>query len=693
MKKWLAAWGLVVAIVQSASAWKPAGWVYFDWPWAYDVLTGEWHWFVPSDVQWVHAYPPGNGWSEAKDSSLAQGWSWHVWPFAYSSGNSDWNYINESDVQWSIEMGTGRWSMLGRLGPALSGDDLRAYWRDHSDLGVLMTGGTLSPVANDVDISLLAKAEPDECFSGIPPMGPPPPSNPALTPPPCGSSSIPKVNQAYVWGLAEAENRLWFGTAANVHCLVLGSYLGSTNAHQTDSYVAEFGHSYVSQVLGVPATLGDWRPPRIFRYDPASSNLAARDASGFLPPASLQRLRSTVGLRSAGAWPGSSSSTQSIVFLAGPALSTNGGLNFFAFDARTEEPLASTTLSQYNNIRKWLFHDGALYTAVGKTGGGGAVLRWNDDPGATNWPFAFEVIGALDGPGVELAVHEDRLFVSTWPSAGKTQAALWMSPPIPSEGLSSAHLSSWQRVWRVGDYEPDPVTAATYGGGALASFDGHLYWGTMHVPGLAAAAHARVYGSSTNQDAQIATALGTHRAIAVFRGSDFGESNSPPAIELLYGEALLPKYSPADGGWVLAPNAMAARPLYGTSGLGNPFNNYCWTMEVFQNQLHLGTMDFSYVIFDQLPLFLSPLEELQLQFYLLSNNLRPSDFFGADLFRFSSGSAPAQAVSRQGLGNPSTYGVRTMVSTPDHLYLGMANPMNLLEEGGWELLELSPSPP
>ena len=61
MKKWLAAWGLVVAIVQSASAWKPAGWVYFDWPWAYDVLTGEWHWFVPSDVQWVHAYPPGNG--------------------------------------------------------------------------------------------------------------------------------------------------------------------------------------------------------------------------------------------------------------------------------------------------------------------------------------------------------------------------------------------------------------------------------------------------------------------------------------------------------------------------------------------------------------------------------------------------------------------------------------------------------
>ena len=104
-------------------------------------------------------------------------------------------------------------------------------------------------------------------------------------------------------------------------------------------------------------------------------------------------------------------------------------------------------------------------------------------------------------------------------------------------------------------------------------------------------------------------------------------------------------------------------------------------------------MDFSYLVFDQLLLLLSPFEELQLRLYILSNNLRPSDFFGADLFRFSPGSTPAQAVSRRGLGNPSTYGVRTMVSTPSRLYLGMANPMNLLADGGWELLSLRPSTP
>ena len=87
---------------------------------------------------------------------------------------------------------------------------------------------------------LLAKAEPDECFNGIRALG-------DLTPPvvpPC-SEGQPKVNQAYVWGLTLAGSNLWFGTAANVHCLVLGAYLGQTNPVQTESYVGEFRNSYL----------------------------------------------------------------------------------------------------------------------------------------------------------------------------------------------------------------------------------------------------------------------------------------------------------------------------------------------------------------------------------------------------------------------------------------------------------------
>ena len=43
--------------------------------------------------------------------------------------------------------------------------------------------------------------------------------------------------------------------------------------------------------------------------------------------------------------------------------------------------------------------------------------------------------------------------------------------------------NSWEKVWSVNDYEPDPVIAKSYGMGSLESFGDYLYWGTMQVPG------------------------------------------------------------------------------------------------------------------------------------------------------------------------------------------------------------------
>ena len=376
MKRRMALIVLMGFLASPVAAWRPQGWTYVDWPWALDAATGDWHWFSTGDLQWVHGFPPADGWRLFESSPLAQGWAFFSWPFAYGQANSAWHYFNEPDIQWCVNMRTRQWSILGRTRPLLTGDDLRAFWRDHSFLGLLMEGGRLPTPVRDVTIGLLAKAAPDECFSGIPPMAPPLPPHPALTPPPCEEQSRPKVNQAYVWGLTEAEGRLWFGTAANVHCLVLGGYLGATNPVQTESFVAEFGHSFYSQAMGLPPTAGDWRPPRIFRFNPDAGELVARDTPSVLPATELQRLRSTLGLRSAGTWPGTPAHPQTVVILAGPALSQAGGLNFFAFDAQTETLVASASLPQYSNIRKWLLHNGALYTAVGKTGGGGAVLRW-----------------------------------------------------------------------------------------------------------------------------------------------------------------------------------------------------------------------------------------------------------------------------------------------------------------------------
>jgi hypothetical protein len=129
-------------------------------------------------------------------------------------------------------------------------------------------------------------------------------------------------------------------------------------------------------------------------------------------------------------------------------------------------------------------------------------------------------------------------------------------------------------------------------------------------------------------------------------------------------------------------------PLMGLSGLGNMFNNYTWDMEVHNGQLFIGTMDWSY-LFDKLLAQFAvsvtgspPARDLQLPEYVS----------GADLFRLASSSANhAVPEDISGVGNWSNYGVRNMVSD-DFLYLGMANPMNLmtdpkddLPEGGWEL--------
>jgi hypothetical protein len=210
----------------------------------------------------------------------------------------------------------------------------------------------------------------------------------------------------------------------------------------------------------------------------------------------------------------------------------------------------------------------------------------------------------------------------------------------------------------------------------------------MHVPFVATVAHFTVYGPPDNALQTVAAILGTHRAISIFRGRNFGAADQE--IELLYGAAWLPVYvSPI--GWLVVPNNMGgAAPLWGAAGFDNFYNNYTWTMDEYADQLFVGTMDWSYLLDEGLPLILEYLG-------LPPDTLipLPEGEHGADLYRFVSAESPAEAESLAGVGNPSNYGIRTMVSD-DALYLGMANPMNLLTdpndqlpEGGWELLGLS----
>ncbi|WP_422769503.1 hypothetical protein ACN28C_22465 [Plantactinospora sp. WMMC1484] len=525
---------------------------------------------------------------------------------------------------------------------------------------------------------LLAKAQPDECFDGV---GQPYPAGP-----PCAEGQ-PKVNQAYVWGITLTGNHLWFGTGANLHCLTSGRTLDAKNPSLNDDWVCEYGESQIAKRNpNLPPYLGDHRMPRLYQYDLRHRRLTEKTSAATASPTGLQLLQGTAGIRAAG-------SHRGVVFFAGPGI--NATMNMFAFDADTGAFLGAKNFPEYGNIRHFLVTGGALYAGVGVGGNGGEgghVLRWT---GGKSDPFAFVSVADLPAQPADLAVHDGRIFVSTWPGPAASGAAaddapapsrlasVWMSPPLSAgrPGLNPADADGWTQVWSVAEYEPDIVTAHTYALGGLASYGGYLYWGTMHVPLKATTTHMTLYPPKDEAGTRAAIE-NTQRAISIFRGRDLGGRREK--VDLLYGAAQLPAYDPAAadgaGAWAAAPTGYT--PMYGPSGFGERFLNYTWKMVVAQGKLFVATMDWSYLA-----------KEMNEG---TGGGNAPPPTYGGDLYVFDSPHRPARAVDKAGLGNYLNYGIRNMVASGSTLYLGMANPMNLrtdpdddVPEGGWELLKLT----
>ncbi|WP_208817266.1 hypothetical protein [Micromonospora echinofusca] len=563
---------------------------------------------------------------------------------------------------------------------------------------------SVDAAAQKYDRRLLAKAVPDECFAGV---GAPYPAGP-----PCAEGQA-KVNQSYLWGMTRADQHLWFGTGANINCLTSGRNLKSTDPNLNEDWVCEYGESQIAKRNpSLPATLGDHRPPRMYQYDLHTGQSVEKTAlvknAG---PEHANRLSSTAGIRAAG-------NHQGVVLLAGPALAQS--INLFAFDADTGAFISSTTMPQYGNMRHFVVADNVLYAGVGvgaNGSAGGHVLRWTGDK--TN-PFSFVEVADLPAQAADLTVHQGRIFISTWigtgddglaadgPVAGAADvlAGIWMSPRLADgdPGLTPADSAGWRKVWDVSEYEPDPTVASTYALGGLASYGGQLYWGTMHVPLKATYTHLLRY-PPVDEESSRATIQNTQRSISIFRGRNFGLDRQQ--VDLLYGATELPKYDPAANGgagaWALVSTNNT--PLYGSGGLGNPYNNYTWKMVVAGGRLFVGTMDWSYISKDlgnqaaqQLGLPASAAATLSAA-PVLAEQARtrenPPATFGGDLFVFNSPWSPAEVVDNAGFGNYLNYGIRNIVTDGTDLYLGTANPMNLrtdpnddIPEGGWELIQL-----
>jgi len=507
---------------------------------------------------------------------------------------------------------------------------------------------------------LLAQAPADVCFAGI---GQP---NPAmLSPGVCPSGSVPKRDQAYVWGLTQSGTKLWFGTAANVLCLSMSAE-GNTTPTLTSTLVCEFGESLYGKAHNLPAGSGDWRPPKAYVYDTSAKTLTDMTPTD-------SNFSNTLGMRSAG-------SIGDMVFLAGPALGAKG-VNLFAWNSSTQQYLGSCQASSFNNIRQWRLINNVLYAGVGNKTGGGSVIRWNGTPqqpfDTTSSTCGFEIVAHLPGEAAYLTefAENTQIAVSAWPNPNG--AGVYLSPVMnPTTGLTSSDASTpWTLVWKPSMYEPDPVTATAYAGGAIAHWNGALYFGTMNLVKGGFDAWEKVYGPPTNQQQYVAVFQNTYRAISIWA---IQNPTTTPTVQLLYGESALPKYDPSTNTFVSTPTGFT--PLDGPSGFGNLYNGHTWSATVFQNRLFFGTMDWSYLqSVDGAP---PPAPGV----------IQPSSDYGADLWRFHSGPAVAEDIN--GLGDFLNTGFRNMIVSPDgqDFFLGTANQGNLTPKAGWQLWDLRLAP-
>jgi hypothetical protein len=582
----------------------------------------------------------------------------------------------------------------------------------------------------------------------------PPPTVPGQHPRPPQS----KVNQGYIWGLTETATDVWYGTFGNPQCVTMAGVVGGNPApFATDSYVCEFGASpYYPSPLTSPL-IGDFRPPRAYAWNKAAQvetemtpKKPGAPGVGFTtatnPDGVLPIFNNARGLRSA-------TTVGTLIILAGPTVDGRG-ISMFAWRAADRVFLGGRTLWGYSNIRNFALVNNVLYAGVGKNecvptppatscnvlqpAGwttnviGGRVLRLTIAPSATcnfatftpnnpppapptanttqnPWSIAQNPcftavqteVGNLDAVGASLTGHTDgRIYVTTWPEqdiAG-TVASLYRSPAVPAGGLTTAEANSWTKVWTADQYEPDPVLAKTYGGGAIASYDGYLFWGSMHIPWQGFGAWLGVYCPGQTNDPVPAPCAeevikqgfaATVRAAAIFRGRNF---DTTPEIDLLYGDENLPVFDGTSMTWSMQPNKMGQTSLWGPSGFGNPFNNYTWAMRVWDQKLWLGTMDWGFLSQQGAELINDAGGAIPMGFY---DYLK----FGADLLFFPGAKSPAVVESTLGIGNKMSYGVRTLTATGQDMFAGMANPMNLLTDpsdphgfgglGGWELIKVS----
>lgn len=346
-------------------------------------------------------------------------------------------------------------------------------------------------------------------------------------------------------------------------------------------------------------------------------------------------------------------------------------------------PTLPILLSESLDIRAMAAHDAAGENKLYVAGMGGVIFS-SEDPTTGAWDpvcepyfgltFPFDTLAEIP----ELCSFNDRLYAGTYNIF--TGYQVWRSK-IPHPMIQD----DWEKI-------VDGGYGDTWNQGAITMevFNDHLYVGS-----------ALWFDYYPPMPDMGDLAKGP-------KGFELIRIDTEDNVELIIGA-----YNPTDplplplSAPIPRPPPMSGWP----AGFGNILQPYCWSLEEHDGWLYLGTLDLSSVlgiitpemisslpIEDMLPLIAEELlqsgldEQYVIELLALLEDVDPAEIIhllweylgGADMWKSADGIYWIP-VSLNGFDHPFNYGFRTMVSTPEGLYVGTANPFREEYDGGCQV--------
>lgn len=121
---------LMLLVSWTADAWYPASsWVYYTWPYAYDMEGADWYFYNTGNVLWLYGF--GSGWVSFNTVNPHGWWYYGNGGYAYNLALVRWYYFNPGEM-WTYQFGSGGgWSQFLYLG----GGDVKVTlsWNNTSD--------------------------------------------------------------------------------------------------------------------------------------------------------------------------------------------------------------------------------------------------------------------------------------------------------------------------------------------------------------------------------------------------------------------------------------------------------------------------------------------------------------------------------------------------------------------------------